>query len=251
MSLKRSSLSFFAVALSTLAFASNASARPKPSVTWTSSLNASAGQVIPVSWSSKYVGGAKLVIQRPVGTAKVWKSALKLNGRTGSAQLPALSLGKYRYRLAALEGARVIAQQIVKIRAFGEVPLSTLFGAGEHEHVYTAPTFSFPYVGWWDDSVERSESERNTVLQVKNNHCLSIHIAFVPTSRGNSTLSLVQETRDPVTASAPMNTIGSLDADLVPGQSWAVTVAPSEAASVDFNGFAVCDSSERFEGTGT
>jgi hypothetical protein len=250
VSLKRWT-AFAVVVAALVALAPVASAKPKPTVTWTSSLNASAGQPIPVSWSSKHVGNAKLVIQRPVGTAKVWKTAAKLNSRSGSAQLPAVGLGKYRYRLAALKGKKVVAQSIATIRVFGEVPFSTLFGEAEREHVYTAPTFSFPYVGWWDEDVERSSVSQNTLLQVKNNHCRSTHIDFVPISKGNSTLTLVQETRDPVVASAPLNTLGLLEAELVPGQSWGLMVAPSEAANLDFNGFAICDSSEEFEGEGT
>src|SRR5882724_2388847 len=36
-------------------------------------------------------------------------------------------------------------------------------------------------------------------------------------------VTIVQESRDPTSASAPFDGIGSLDAELVPGQSWSMT----------------------------
>jgi len=86
-----------------------------------------------------------------------------------------------------------------------------------------------------------------------------VHISFVsrdyyyPSTLGTETVTLVQERSDPVSASAAYNTIGSLDAELVAGQSWAVNTSHvSERQDFDaisyFNGYAVCDSTESFFG---
>jgi len=56
---------------------------------------------------------------------------------------------------------------------------------------------------------------------------------------------VVQETRDPVSASAPFNGLGSLDAQLVPGHSWSVTLSHAGGVSpltFYMNGSASCDS---------
>ena len=91
-----------------------------------------------------------------------------------------------------------------------------------------------------------------------NNHCSEVHVAFVThgfqrrtDSGGVTTLSLVQESRDPVSASAAWDTIGSLDGEVIPGQTWAVNISiqkedEEEGFLTYVNGYAVCDSQNRF-----
>jgi hypothetical protein len=183
----------------------------------------------------------RLVIQRPVGTAHTWQTILKLPSSSGSAELPGLGLGKYRLRLAALRGRRLLAQQVVGIGVFGQVPFSTLF-MDPLKGTYATPGNSFPYVG-------EEYAEGEPAFSVEHNHCLSVHIGFVPgihNEGGTGTLTLVQESRDPVSVSTAYDTIGSLDAELTPGQSWAVNVSYKEgdAPTTYYNGYAVCNSTE-------
>jgi hypothetical protein len=177
---------------------------------------------------------------------------MRLSGNSGSAELPGLPLGKYRFRIADLAGQRVLAQQVSGIAVFGQVPFSTLFGESG-AGVLATPTNSFPYVAHWGVS-RWGDSE--LAFKVEHNHCLSVHIAFVGSfyhAHGTTTLALVQESRDPVSASAPFEAIGSLDAELVFGQSWAVSIQSTpdphqetEGGNTYINGYAVCDSTEQF-----
>jgi hypothetical protein len=237
---------------------SSAYAAPKPAVGLTLPHAVSEGAPISFSWKGRHLGrNHRLVIQRPVGTAHTWKTMMKLSGNSGSGELPGVALGKYRYRLADLAGHRVVAKQTAGVAVFGQVSFSTLFG-GEN-HVYVTPTSSFPYVRLfqvrsWEGSTEPTE----LAFTVEHNHCSSVHIAFVlgegpynvPSAVG--VLTLVQESADPVSASAPYNTIGSLDAGLVPGQTWAVNISTKEQSrsegfmSTYINGYAICDSTEPF-----
>jgi hypothetical protein len=211
---------------------------------------------IPFSWTGKHLGrGHKLVIQRPVGTAHTWRSTWRLPSNSGSSQFAGLPLGTYRLRIADLIGRRVLARQVIIINVYGPVPFSTLFGDyGEGPGVYTTPSASFPYVYWFGAGQPNSPS---TGFSVKNNHCLSVHVAFVPAYPGpaagnrstiTGTVAVVQESRDPVSASAPYDGLGSVDAELVPGQSWAITASYTGdfEPRIYLNGYAVCNSREPF-----
>jgi hypothetical protein len=192
--------------------------------------------------------GHKLVIQQPVGTAHTWRSIMKLPSSSGSAELPGLPLGVYRLRIADLVGRRVLAQQALNIRVFGEVPFSTLLrGVSPGAGVYATSTTSFPYVTLYEPS--------RSAFSVRRNPCVAVHVAFVPGGFGypngsniSGTVTVVQESRDAVSASASYNSIGSLDAELVPGQSWSVNVSwqGEHEPLIYINGYAVCDSRESF-----
>lgn len=216
------------------------------------------GAAIPFSWTGHHLGrNHKLVVQRPEGTAKTWRSIMRLRTLSGSAELPGLALGKYRFRLADFVGRRLLAQRTLGIAVFGQVPFSALFG-GE-AGTYVTPTASFPYVASWQlRSWEGATEPTETAFTVEHNHCRAVHLAFVlgsgpynvPTALGIATL--VQESRDPTSASAKYNTIGSLDATVVPSQSWAVNLTIKENAKSEglmdlyINGYAICDSTEAF-----
>lgn len=226
--------------------------RPKPAVSFSLARRVTAGAPISFTWTASHLGkDSKLVIQQPEGTAHTWRSILRLRGNGGSGELPGVALGKYRYRLAALQGRKVLAQKVAGTAVFGEVPFSTLLSA-PREPVFATPSTSFPYVmETWGAS--------QPALSVEHNHCLSVHIAFVASyyeaeesyhAQGTATVTVVQESREPKGASAPFEAVGSLDAELVPGQSWAMnTVAqrsPEGAGHLYLNGYAICDSTEPF-----
>lgn len=243
----RIGLLLFGIAL--LALPSNALARP--SISWQLPKAASEGQPVAFSWMGSHLGKKhRLVIQKPEGTAHTWRSILRLPTHSGSAELPPMPLGKYRLRIADLSGHRVLAQQVAGIGVFGQVPFSTLFQGSEHDQgVFAGPSYSFPYVGVWEDG-------GTPAFTVQRNHCVSVHIAFV-THLGSSygtpgigIVTLVQESRDPISGSSPFDAIGSLDASVIPGQSWAVNIsAQQEKEGEDntyLNGYALCDSTEPF-----
>lgn len=222
-----------------------ASARPHAQVSLTIDHTVDEGAPIPFSWSGSHLGrNHKLVIQRPEGTARTWRSIMRLRARSGSAELAGLPLGKYRLRIADLQRHRVLARQVVGVAVFGQVPFSTLFEGRSNSGVYATPTNSFPYVDYWYGNEEPA-------FTVDHNHCQSVHIGFVPGEHhfpGAGIITVVQESHDPVSVSAQFDTIGSLDVKLVPGQSWAVNSSykGEESPTMYINGYAYCDSAESF-----
>lgn len=227
----------------------------------------SEGQPIPFTWKAAgpVSGKYRLVVQRPVGTARTWRTMLRLRSRSGSAELPGQAIGEYRFRLALLWGHRVLAQQVAGVGIFGQVPFSVLFSDGlpgtefgkAENGVYATSSTSFPYIGgvWVGD-----HGRPNTVFSISRNHCTAVHIGFVlgeTPGEGYShpgsvfgVVSLVQQSRDPVTAEVPLNGIGSVDAELVPGQTWSLLAEEHDrdgvkaGPTVYFNGYAICDSTE-------
>lgn len=250
-------LSLLCAVVAWLALASSAEARPHASVAWTLPHGVNEGVAIPFSWTGSHLGRKhRLVVQRPVGTAHTWQTILKLPSNSGSAELPGLSLGRYRLRLADLHGHRVLAQQVAGIGVYGSVPFTTLFrDYGEGPGVYTTPSASFPYIYW---SGAGDLNAPSTAFTVTHNHCLAVHVAFVPgyanlpsyydKSTVTGTVAVVQESRDPVSASAPYDGISSVDAPLVPGQSWSVIASHQGEFEplIYLNGYAICDSTESF-----
>jgi hypothetical protein len=191
-----------------------------------------------------------LLVQRPVGTAHVWKTVTRLTKNSGSGQLPGVPLGdKYRYRLAAIEGTRVLARDVQGFSIFGQVPFSTLLNEYQNK-VLTLAQGTFPYTRY-------NYGDRSPIIEVNNNNCLSVHIDFVAfeyynhAAPGTETFTLVQESRDPVSVSVPYNSIGALEAELSPGQSWGLNsshASPHQGSPTMsyLNGYAICKSTETF-----
>ena len=130
---------------------------------------------------------------------------VKLRGAGGSAQLPAQPLGKYRYRLAAIRGKRIVAKRAVFVAVFGPVPLSTLLKdeVGSQDGEYAAPTVSFPYVdGVLGNTLDFTPT---AAFSAKDNNCSQVHVDFITggsafnesqqnlLNRTSGTVTIVQE----------------------------------------------------------
>lgn len=221
--------------------------RAKATVTWSMSRTASEGSPIPFSWTTRHLGRHyRLVVQRPFGTVHVWRSIMRLRTRSGSAELPGYKLGIRRFRIAAFRGRKLLTKQASRVKIFGTVPFTTLL-ENEHPEVYTAPSHSFSYVGKW----EVDQRETRALFGVSNNNCSSVHIAFVPGNHeeaGAGTVTVVQESRDPVPGSASFDSVGSVDVQLIPGQTWGVNASIAGGYWADFyiNGYAICYSTVPF-----
>jgi hypothetical protein len=227
-------LSLLLCTLAATALAPLANAAPTR-VSWSlpGEVNEAAG--IPISLHSSGVSAGQLVVQRQVGTAHAWQTVMRLRGKHGSAELPGLPLGEYRLRIAALSGKRrVLAQRVASIGVFGQVPLGELFKHGVIGN-YTLPAATFPYVYTVDES-----------FTVEHNHCDAMHFEFVPTGDHLTagTATVLQQTRGPVSATAPVNAVGTLDVALVPGQSWTLRAEPIGGPIIHapINGYGMCDS---------
>jgi hypothetical protein len=204
---------------------------------------ADAGAPVTYSWTVSRAKQVRVVLQRQQGTAHTWRTVVRLQGAGGSGQLPGFSLGRYPFRIAAF-GAhkKLLAEQRRTLAVFGSVPLSTLFPY-KQSNTYATPTRAFSYtLRFYTGGLE------NPVLSVTKNNCRSVHLDFVP-GEGQAgevgTVSLVQETLDPVAVSAAHDVIGALDAALVPGKSWSINLSQAggnDAFTFYFNGSAMCDS---------
>jgi hypothetical protein len=232
-------------------------AAPRTRVSWQLPV-ATAGSPTSVNWSvSHQLPGSVVVIQRPVGTARVWRTLLRLSGTHGTASLPAYPLGSYRLRLAVIAGPQVLAQRQRILHVFGKVALAKLLDDDPiYKGVYATPTASFAYDFWYDNLVNGMDQG---VISVEHNPCESVSLEFAignpnPGYPANDfagdvgTVTVVQQTRDPVSASAPFNGLNSFTAGVVPGQSWSINLSESGPTAGEFgfyfylNGSAVCDS---------
>jgi len=155
-----------------------------------------------------------------------------------------------------LSGSITIPDPPAILHVFGQVPLATLLQVAPNSiGVYTTPTATFPYV------IETNPAGPVLTLSGAENSCESVSFVFtssqqayatVATGAYIETLTVVQESLAPTSASAPSNTIGgALTAQLVPGQSWSLTASAvgTAGSEVYINGYAVCDSTAPWPAT--
>lgn len=226
----------------------NAAAKRKAAVSWSLTPTVNEGAPIPFSWSAARLGrNYRLVIQRPFGTVHVWKSIMRLQTTSGSATLPGSGLGTRRFRIAAFRGSKLLAKQVSSVSIFGTVQFTTLLQI-DSPAVHTMTGNSFSYVREWSVGGDYSEN----LFGVSNNNCSSVHVAFAvgswaSESRVIGTVTVVQESRDPVSSSVPFEGTGSVDAELTPGQTWGVNASTQGGVGEFFiNGYATCYSTEPF-----
>jgi hypothetical protein len=232
----------------------------RPSVSWSLPSQATAGAATPISYTSTLSHGSHLAVQRPVGTAKVWRTVLALPGRSGSADLPPVALGAHPLRLAEIRGGRVLAEQRKTLKVFGHVPFATLFPSGSRGS-YATPTASFGYalVENWTNG-----DHGLGAISVTHSTCRLVHIEFVAGTGVSfplpaidyvgdmGTLTVVQEREDPVSAVVPFDGASTLETPVGVGESWSVNVSntpESEGITFYLNGFADCYSTASLEGS--
>jgi hypothetical protein len=159
-----------------------------------------------------------------------------------------LGLGVYQYRIVNLAPHnRVLVQQQHQLRVFGQVAFATLLnnpGGG----VYTSSTSAFPWVAratWYETEIGRS----GTVFSISTtNTCRAAHVEFADQMYASKvpnptvTISVVQQSSDPVSTTVPANMGGIVDAAVVPGQPWSVVLTSNVAnnGNLYFNGHADC-----------
>jgi hypothetical protein len=223
-------------------------AAAKPRVTFSFVASADAGRPVQFNYSAKGLpANAKLVLQRQQGTAHVWRTIKTLRrSANGSSTVPAYPLGRYRLRLAALKKRSVVAAQTRQLSVFGTVPFKTLFGRTEQAYTTGGAIFRFVFGVY---AVASGSSRSGTLVTVDKNPCRSVHVDFIPGSdrgteiiEGSGTASIVQESRDAVSATVPAQTVGEVDAVVTPGQAWSINVQDvgSRVLTWYVNGSASC-----------
>jgi hypothetical protein len=237
------------LAVASLCWTSAALAKAKPHTTLTlPAAGAEAGAKVAYSWTATHVHGGRLLVQRPEGTGHVWRTIAVLKGSRGSGSLPALSLGVYQFRIVNVASRnQVLAQQQHQLRVFGQVTFATLLG-NPSGGVYTSATSAFPWVvmgDWFENETGRS-SEAFSIPAT--NTCRTVHVEFTDHIYASSvpnptvTISVVQQSSDPVSTTVPPNIGGTVDATVVPGQPWSVVLTSTVAnnGNLYFNGYADC-----------
>jgi hypothetical protein len=211
------------------------------------------GALISYSFSTQNVYQRdRLVIERQEGTAHTYRVVAVLSHKgSGRGTLKGLALGRYTLRIADIRTRRItFGATPEKVAVYGNVSLATLIG-DRSGGTYTSPTQTFPYV----DHFKANAVTGDTVLTVSgaDNNCRAIGFSFIPEDtlytfdpEGNPfTLTVVQQSLDPVSAGALPNQVQSLNVQLVPGQSWSLrtsVVTSSDSDQLDVTGLASCDS---------
>lgn len=225
-----------------------ASAKPRVALTFPPN-GADAGARIAFSYTAAAVpSNSRVVLQRQMGTAKVFRTVLNLRAATTTpGNAPALDLGRYRFRIAVLQRrrgrTRVLAEQRRLVSVYGLVPIGRLVATGGG--TFTTPSRTFQYARK-TDFVNQPE----TVLQVSaSNSCRFVHIDWVASRGYNSnaatgTMTIVQEIADPVSSSAPRDEVSAVEAPVAPGKSWSLRASNSSMEGLEFyvNGTASCSS---------
>ncbi len=161
--------------------------------------------------------------------------------------MPRLPLGAYNLRIAAVGAHRhVVSYQRHSLHVYGQVPFSTL--TGSTSSVFNAPSHTFRYV--------LSGAAGDVPFTAKANPCRSVHVDYIGDFRGDpsvykpATVTILQESLDPVSTSVGADTIGAVDARLVPGKAWSVQLGHEETSSPDIyaNGTASCYRARRLSG---
>jgi hypothetical protein len=257
--MRRGGFAVIAVGCSLLVGVSAPIAHAAARLTLTLPSQATAGEATSVRFMAHGVPStARLVLQRRVGTARVWRTVMSLGtAHEGSAQLAPLPLGVYNIRLAAI-GRRhqLSAQRSAGLPVFGTVPFSTLFegahitsgvGIGE-TGTYTTRTSIFDYFIIYEYDGNLTSEANQFAFSVSHNPCRSVHLEFVgrrEESRNPTlTAEVIQADADPVlSAPTAIESIGTLDASVVAGKSWGLRFegTPLQPTRVFLNGSASCD----------
>jgi hypothetical protein len=226
-----------------------------PRVSWTLPATGNAGQALSFFWrASKVPRGARIVVQQQQGTAHVWRTIAALLGSSGTSALPTQAIGKNeQFRIAVVAGPSVLANQASSVSFFGQVAFSSLDGdAGDSAGTYTTPTATFTSEFY----VYANEAAPALTVSAADNNCSHVVVDYIlgdpdtdDYSQGetsdSATVSVLQESANAVSSSAAFNQLGTVSADVTPGQSWSVSAQHSPTGYLDrlyLNGYAICDS---------
>lgn len=230
-------------------------------VSWTLPATASAGVAIPFNYTATVPSGASLVVQQQEGTKHVWQTIGTLSAASGASSISAQGIGQaYGFRIAVLQGRTVLTERDQSVNVFGQVSLQTLLANEGYSGTYTTTMNTFNFVDEVDAEVFDLHGPIVTQYAVSaaDNDCRSVQIDFVlgdtessnwVTEAGDvTTVSVIQQSSNPVAASSGLNVPGSVTASVVPGQSWSVSLSEADPkgdiANAYLDGYAICDSTK-------
>jgi hypothetical protein len=234
----------------------------KPSVLLSMPASASAGTPTTAMW--KVVGrptGARVALQRAMGSRHVFRTLKTLRSSIGSSTLPSYGLGSYTFRVIVIgSDGRLLARSLTRtLRVYGTVSLSALCGTltfyedfnfGCSTGVVQASGHVFEYVARVPMD---NEGHETVALTSPKTTCRSITLQFVGGVGGENyiksyTVTLVQTSLDATQVTGTPGQLEQLTANL-DGNSWQLntqTNRPYGAGSLTlfFNGTANCYSAD-------
>ncbi|HEV3323791.1 MAG TPA: hypothetical protein VG147_16565 [Solirubrobacteraceae bacterium] len=233
-------------------------AAAEPSVLLSIPASVSTGTPATVTW--KVAGrpaGARVALQRAMGSRHVFRTLKMLGSSMGSSTLPSYGLGSYTFRVIVIGSrGRLLAQSVTRtLRVYGTVPLAALcpaltfdedFNFGCSTGVVQASGHVFEYVA---KVAMDNEGHQTVALTSPQTTCRSIGLQFVGGVGGESyvksyTVALVQTSLDATQVTGTPGELEQMTANL-DGGPWQLNTQanrPYGAGSLTlfFNGTASC-----------
>lgn len=245
MHLRRGATTAIICAATVLSAVAPAHAAAKPRLTLDVPSQVNANVAFNAPWSTtKLPKGDHVVLQRQMGTGAVWHTVAKLQGSKGTATVPGIPMGRFLVRILVLDKHNKGVVSLKRtVTSFGPVSLLAIFG--DDSGSYTTATQVFSYEQRLDGYADTTTG----ALTDGTNTCRSLSLAWMagpeyqdPDLTATGTLTVVQESQDPVSATADENTLSALKAGLVPGQGWSVNLGDNGDGPLFFylSGMASC-----------
>jgi hypothetical protein len=192
--------------------------------------------------------GAELVLQQRQASATDWASARALAAQSGSVAAPAVSLGKYEYRVLVTLDGSVIATSVAQVLyVYGSVPLSTLCAVGDVTGDGGCDGSTIPIGGTafnYSGSVGSYYPNYYQVFTLSSTTCDSLTVVFGsndPTAGDHAYLEIVQSGSGTLYKTIPTNEIATVTAPLDGGPLiFGVSEDDADGYSVFFKGSASC-----------
>lgn len=213
-------------------------------------VTANSSPVLSVA-SSNVPASARLVLQREMGTAAAFQAVATLRTRNGQVAAPAVPMGRFAYRIRAVEGKghakQVLATSVSHILySFGTISLAQLLGGGAAEST-TIGDHTFNYV--WSPNIDSFMygTAGTDLIGMTSSTCREIDLQIGAVDEQGfaidgyditDSFTMLQATRDPQSVQIPPNTVASARFAVVPGQSWTLRMGGSYFAYL--NGSAQC-----------
>lgn len=202
-----------------------------------------AGDPVQARFVTKRVPkGGRVLLEKAVGTAGVWRKVQRLPNRAGaSTTLTAPPMGRHAYRVAILDATRkVVAVGRATLFSYGPVELGTINGDSTGTVTLANGTI-YRYV--WSVSAGSVQRE---IIKIDRASCrsLAMSTAFDQQSQFATnvlpaTVTVVQEAAEPTGVAVAPNAASSTTVTLVPGTAWALQVTVPKSGGSIFSGAAV------------
>lgn len=203
--------------------------------------------------------GSTIEVQREFGTANFWRTVLVVQGRSAvSHSIPPLQMGKYEFRVIAIKGHTTEAalSHTKTVFSYGPVSLSNLCNAPNSSGGYRiggsgcAPgtiqvagkLFQYAFIGNYN---ALRPPNTGAIMSFSATTCDSISLQFSlgqgqQASAGDVAFAEVVQTKsDLQSASAPLGTVGTLNASL-DGGPFNINNSATNGDEVYWAGSAMC-----------